>query len=227
MSAPVLNPPPGPTLARLYWRLPEHYLLADQRLGYPLYRWLAGIGAEAGKVEELVARIDYVTRNDGGAAGDTSDLTDPVTADLRWLPWLAQLVGVTLRDDLTDLERRDAVRFASSGWRAGTKTAVAAAAKSELTGERRSRVYDHSSTARPQGSLGTAGPWDVLIVTRNSETPSGAAVVQAVIRKDAKPAGVMLHHEAFEATWGDIHRTLPTWGDWRGKTWQQVQETGI
>lgn len=212
-----------PTTELLYGRLPEFLRLADSRNDWLLKRWMSGIVDQQGAIDTLLARIDYWSPVDGGEFGDTSDLVDPTKADVDWLPWLGQLVGVNLPPGLTETEKRDAVRFASSGWKAGTKTAVADAAKSELTGERRSRVYDHS---RP-GLIGSETEWDVLIVTRPSETPSAAAVVAAVVRKGAKPAGVVLHHQSYEASWADIHRTLPKWADWNGKNWRTIQEAGI
>ncbi len=229
MSRPNLVPSPGPILDRVYDRLPAHYRAADAAQtfpDYPLYRWLAGICAELGQLEALLTRIDYVPPADGGDAGDTSDLTDPLTADIRWLPWLAQLVGVVLPPSLTDAEMRDAVRFASSGWRAGTKPAVADAAKTELTGTRYARVYDHSTGA--VNGVGAGGPWDVLIVTRSTETPSVAAVVAAVSRRNAKPAGVVLHHRAYEASWDTVEATFPSWDAIEAAgSWDRIQEAGL
>lgn len=223
MTTPTLTPDPGAAHDRLYNRLPEHYRTADEQAGWPLYRWIAGITSQLGAVEALRDRIDYATVDDGGAPGDTSDLTDPLTADLRWLPWLAQLVGVQLRADLTDAEMRDAIRYASSGWRAGTKGAVADAAKTELTGTRAARVYDHTVFAPGDG-----GAWDVLIVTRPSETPDVTRVLRAVERRGAKPAGVVLHHRAYEASWDTVEASFPTWTDIRNAgSWNTVQEAGI
>lgn len=212
-----------PTTERLYERLPEFLRLADRRNDWVMKRWLSSIVDRQGAVDTLLSRIDYYSVPDGGEFGDTSDLVDPLKADESWLPWLGQLVGVRVDPGLTLTEKRDAVRFASAGWRAGTKAAVADAAKSELTGERRSRVFDHSTAT----NIGGASEWDVLVVTRPSETPNPDAVLSAIIRKRAKPAGVVLHHRAYEAAWVDIHRALPTWADWRGKTWRTIQEAGI
>jgi hypothetical protein len=224
---PTLTPAPDAAALAAYraWyeSLPQHYRDADASLGWPLYKWLAGVGIEYGKVAALIEDIDYVTPDDGGAPGDTSTLTDPSVAPVAWLPWIAQLVGVPLRADLTDAEKRDAIAFASAGWRAGTKTAVADAAKTELTGTRFARVYDHSIF-----DPGDGGEWDVLIITRNSETPDPARVLTAVSRRAAKPAGVMLYHRAYEASWDTVSATYPTWAaiDATGR-WDAVQEAGL
>lgn len=219
MARPVLVPDPGPALDRVYDRLPDHFLAADARGGYPAYRWLAGVLAPLGEVETLLADIDY----DSDDPADTSTLVDPRVADIGWLPWLAQLVGVPLRPELSETEARDAVEFASAGWRAGTKQAVADAARSELTGTRFARVYDHSIT-----EPGDGGQWDVLIVTRTSETPDVGAVLAAVERRAAKPAGVVLHHRAYEATWDTVSGTYPTWLTLEAAgAWDRIQEAGL
>lgn len=157
-------------------------------------------------------------------AEDTSDLVDPDTADNDWLDWLGQLVGVQKMDPaLTLTERRDAVRYAASGWRAGTKTAVANAAKSVLTGTQYAKVYDHATSI---SNAGTASAWDVLVVTRTSETPSVDTVLTTINRKNAKPAGVVLHHEAYEATWDLLESHYASWDAIEAVgSWDALQET--
>lgn len=226
MTTPA-TPQFGVTTMRLYERLPEYIRLADARqtmpngLSHPLLRFISSVVDTASEVERTIQRLDYDL--DGG--NTTSDLVDPRTADARWLPWLGQLVGARITPNLSEAEARDAVLYASAGFRAGTKQAVADAAKTELTGAKAARVYDHSTDTA--GGLGTATQWDVLIVTRPSETPSIAAVIAAVERRNAKPAGVVLHYATYEASWAAIHANLPTWGHWRGKTWRTIQEVGI
>lgn len=213
---------PRPTVSaltdRLYDRLPAVYRDADEPQDFPLLRWLSLLVDQAGEVDVLHDRI--VPDN----VADLSELADPATADLNWLPWIAQMVGVRLPRDVTGQAARDAVQFASSGYRGGTKAAVADAAKSELTGTRYATIYDHSTDS---SVIGAAGEWDVLIVTRTSETPDVAKVLDAVVKKRAKPAGVVLYHRAYTATWGAVQTAFPTWADWNGKTWGQIQEAGL
>lgn len=210
---------------RVYASLPEHYRTADERLDYPLKRYLSAIVDRAGEVEVLLDRLDL-----DSAAGDTSSaLVDPDTADDRWLDWLGQLLGVRLPAGLSPMERRDAVRFASAGWRAGTRQAVADAGKSELTGTRYAEVRDHTTDTSARGA---AGEWDVLVITRTSETPSAAAVVDAIYRKGAAPAGVKLWHRAYEATWDQIEARFGTgtgavWDNLDGRTWTDIEESGL
>lgn len=203
---------------RLYDRLPALYRDADEPLDFPLLRWLSLLLDQAGEVDTLHNRLAPV------GLTDISELANPATANLEWLPWLAQMVGVRLPPNVTGQAARDAVQFASSGYRGGTKAAVADAARSELTGTRYATIYDHSTDV---SVIGAAGEWDVLIVTRASETPDVARVLDAVVRKRAKPAGVVLYHRAYTATWAAMTTAFPTWADRNGKTWAQLQEAGL
>lgn len=218
-----LTPDPGAVLERLYERLPEHYRTADAAADYPLYRWLAGICRELSMVEALRRRIDFVSVNDGGEPGDTSELVDPEVADASWLRWLAQLVGVPYNPSDTEASIRDAIQFASSGWRAGTKVGIAAAARTALTGTKHTEVYDHSITAPGDG-----GPFDVLLVTAISETPDVNAVLATVVAKGAKPAGVILRHRAYSASWAELEAGFTTWNAIEAVgSWTALEETGL
>lgn len=54
---------------------------------------------------------------------DTSDLTDPATADAGWLTWLAQLLGVPATG-LTPTELRTALMHPETSWAHGTVDAI-------------------------------------------------------------------------------------------------------
>lgn len=184
---------------RIYAGLPELYRQADLAQadgpsGFPLLRYLSAITDPLARFEVLLDRLTRTVSETGEVTAPAA-LTDPMTADLSWLPWLGQLVGVTVDRRQSELEQRDAVRFASAGYRAGTKASVADAARSALTGARYVKVHDHS-VSEP----GNGGPWDVLLVTRVSDTPDVAAVLDAVVRRGAKPAGVRLRHRTYSAT---------------------------
>lgn len=239
----------GVTTERLYRRLPEFYRLDDEVQGqYPLLTYLSWVGDQASDVENLVTRL-------------RTDMADPMKADVKWLPWLAQMVGLDFHFDpdehryglawkfvpqpwsaihtwrdfeyvvmpeagLSNIELREAIRDASVGWRAGTKGAIASAASSQLVGSRYVRVYDHSTDATNGIGIGTQ--WDVLVVTATSETPSPSAVLDAVSRKKAKPAGVKLWHRSYEATWSVLVAAYPAWTGWHGAhDWATLQETGL
>lgn len=178
---------------RLYASLPAMYQDADEPLDWPLLRFLSCLTDITAEVDTLHTRLSV------DEPGELSELADPATADLGWLPWMAQLVGVRLMPDVTGQAARDAVAFASSGYRGGTKAAVADAARSALVGARYVKVHDHSIT-----EPGNGGEWDVLLVTRVSDTPNVQAVLDAVVSKRAKPAGVVLYHRAYSATYAQV-----------------------
>jgi hypothetical protein len=188
-------------------------------------------GASAGEqlrvdcVQVTVGSTQYpYTPYLGLATGATSALVTPELADDAWLPWLAQLVGVRLNVGLDRQARVDSIRYASAGWRGGTKAAVADAARSALTGTKFVAVYDHSTEA----GIGAGGPWDVLLITRLTETPDVSAVLAAVVAKKAKPAGVMLHHVAYNATWAQIVAAYPTWAALAAAgSWAVIEEAGL
>jgi hypothetical protein len=214
-------------LERLYLNLPEHYREADGGEGrdWPLKRYLALLGDQASAVETLLDRVNFFPLDEAGSVGDTSDLVAPAAADIAWLEWMAQLVGVRLDPKMTEQEKRDAVSTASSGWQAGTKAAVAAAARTALTGSQFAEVKDHSTDI---SEIGAASQWDVLVVTRGSETPDPGAVLTAITTKGAKPAGVKLWHRSYEADWGTIQAAYPTWADWHAAgSWRALGETGL
>jgi hypothetical protein len=206
---------------RVYSALPQ-YVQDDDAATTALWRYLSTITDEGTELEVLYDRINHLALDEGGQAGDLSDLVDPRSADAAWLPWLAQLVGATVTNLLDIQARRDAISYASNGWRAGTRVAVSQAAMSALTGSRYVGVYDHSST-----TPGDGGPWDVLLVTRASETVSAPAVLQAVVDKGAKPAGVVLHHRVYTATWASMVAAYPTWADRNGRPWSDLEEVGL
>lgn len=194
--------------------------------GFPLKRWISGLADQVGDVATVVKRIDYEPpdgRDD--PSQEVSELVDSTLADAAWLPWLAQLLGVRRITNLTEAQQRAAIGSAVSGFRAGTKEAVGVAAQTTLSGTKSVAVYDHS-VARP-GDGG--GEWDVLIVVRSSEMPGGGAtdIINGVIAAEAKPVGVMLHVASVDATWTVLQTNRPTWASWNGKTWAQIQETGL
>lgn len=215
------EPPLEDFTTRLYGRLPEVYRYLDETADggpVPLRGYVSLLGDVANEVEVLFDRIDYRTLEEGGTASDASDLVKADRAEDAWLPWLAQLVGAYFEGTGDVAGRRAIVDAASSGWRAGTRDAIAAAAKSVLTGTQSLRVDTHY-----QGN-----PWYVRLVTRSSESPSSTVVLQAVVRRRAKPAGVRLFHTAYEATWTQILAIRSTWSGWNGAgTWARLMETGL
>lgn len=202
----------------------SHRLVLPASTGsYPLKRWFSGIGDELGDVDATYDRIDYIPLDEGGDPTDTSDLVNPDLADDEWLDWLAQTVGVDLPAGLTEEERRDAVRSAAAGYRVATRQALEIAARSALTGPRHLWFYDHTVS-----DPGDGGEWDILVVTVESETPGGlGSVVNAIIRKNAKPVGVIIRHRFYEATWDILEAAYPEWDMWDQQDWNELRNTGL
>lgn len=240
------------TTERIYARLPEFYRTLDAQNQYAFKTYISSFGDVLHEIEQLVARIQYIppedqtdfnesldalytyTRPPGvetskygyAPVGSTSDLLDGRTADDEWLLYLGQLVGADLRH-VHDMDaRRDAVIRNILGFRAGSRQALEDATKNVLTGDKFVRIYPHRNGAGNSiSSIGTQ--WDILIVTKPSETPPGSAVIDEILRKNAKPAGVVLHHIVYGAIWSDIQTMFPSWStlETTGKTWVNI-ETG-
>ena len=54
--------------------------------------------------------------------------------------------------------------------------------------------------------------------------PKTADPVQAVIDRGAKPAGFKLWYTSATSSWNDVLADHPTWADWEGKTWTELEE---
>lgn len=240
------------TTERIYHRLPEFYRTLDAQHDFHLKKYISAIADELYDIEQLVARLEnippakladyyatldaYTTyvRPDGvedpvlgfAPIGETSDLFDGRTADADWLPYIGQVIGADILSLNTEEDRRDAVIRNYLGFRAGSREALENAAKQVLTGEKYIRVYPHRDGAGDDiGHEGTE--WDILLITKGSETPGGTAVVDEILRKGAKPAGVVLHHMTYSITWLNFETMYPSWSavESNGVTWANI-ETG-
>lgn len=212
---------------RYYARLPEFYRSADVETNWTLKRFMSGLMAVYNQMDAMIDRFKYTTPDSGGEPDDTSDLTDPMTADVGWLRWLAQHTGAIINPALSESDQRLAIqqRLTALNQQPGSKGAIANAARVNLTGTRSVNVYDHSTDV---GSPGAGTMWDVLIVTVGSETPGGVDPIEDVIAANAKPAGVKLYHRSFESVWADIEAALTTWDDWEAAgSWREIEETGL
>lgn len=238
--APVALPHLSPLALRLYNRLPRIYRILDARHDHSLLRYIGGAMTFGGDLDAVIEALRG-TRPVGPATPEPWDLdaadlelwresrrqrlsvlTDPLTAPPEYLPYIAQLVGATLHPQASLQERRDTISSATSGYRAGTKAALADAARSALTGSRYVLVQPFTRGDGTAGSL-----WDVTVRTRSTETPDAAAVLATIVRKGAKPAGVRLWHAAFGTSWDKIEALFPTWTDWEGRAWDEIEEAGI
>lgn len=214
MPAPVV----GATTTRLYARLPEYLRASDAELDYPLLRFLSLVVDQASEVEELLDRWQVFTPDEGGDPGDTSELVDPDLADAEWLPWLGQQVGAKLRPAMSEAETRANIAGASTGWQAGTRAGIAAAARDALTGNRTVDVIQAYG----------GDPWVIAVRTVPIETPSAPAVLAAIIEAGAKPAAYNLVVASFQATWDAIVAARANWAAIEAAgSWDAIESTGL
>lgn len=230
---------------RLYHRLPEVFRTMDAvDLTWVLKRYLGGVLSPAADIDDMVIAItgdqpvgpaipepwglpaDELANWRGNRVTRPSALGDPDQANAAWLPWLAQMVGARLDPGASEEEKRDTIRFATSGWRAGTRAAIIDAARSALTGTKLASLYPHTKVTGG-GDLEAGTPWDITIVTKTSETPDPDIVLGAILRKGVKPAGAVLWHKSYGTDWATLESLRPTWADWDGATWTEIEETGL
>ena len=117
-------------------------------------------------VETLVSPLDVV-ESAIGADGGAMPLLSPKECPVVLLPWLAQLVGVTLPVGFDESTGRALVMNPPS-WRAGSPQAIVDAVKGWLSGSRRVDVVERAHPDRP----GQDAPWHLVIVVYADEVPS-------------------------------------------------------
>lgn len=188
-------------MTAVWGRLPETYRVLDAPLGHPLRAYLSLVGDQLTEVGEVVARLAPETGR--------SALADPYLADPAWLPWMAQLVGVSLSGAETVAARRAAIAGAGTGWLAGTTAGIVAAVRATLTDP----VGGYVAVYRDP-----ADPWLLHIVTKAIQTPDPGAALAAIGKAGAKPAGVVLDWSAYAITWGALGAldwdTIESLGSW-------------
>lgn len=199
---------------RAYAALPGIYSVVDpaQPAGaagqtYPLLRYLALILDPLSSVENLQASIDYVAPRDGGPPGGTSALVDPATADESWLPWLAQLLGVSVVG-LTVDQSRTALGNAAASWAHGTRSAIAARAAENTTGTHHVEVTYPYDPARP---------WVIGVGVHAAEVSLSSTWAALEALGGANPATGQL------ATWEQLEAAAATPS---GITWAALENAG-
>lgn len=203
-------------------------LLSSQAVRFDVTRGYASlklgweVSRQAGSHRMNVVDIS-VTNVKSGRQFSTSDLVDPYAADPAWLPWVAQLFGMVLDQNLSIENQRDSIALGVTGFNAGTKAALAQAAKPYLTQTRTTLVFDHSIVNPGDGG----GQFDVLLITRLSETPPGTNLATLLTASGAKPAGVVLHHRSFQASWNAVLTAYPKWAQWQTVPWRTLEESGL
>ena len=209
-SIPVVIPPQPdamPTLGGFGKELYRH-LLPIVRHDVD-YDWAAAKFVAA--VSEPFEMVYMLARDDDLGRPGWAILMDPDRIPIQFLPWLAQMVGVRLRDGLGESQQRERVRR-TDGWERGTPGAIAAAAKQYLTGNRTVLLRERAN----------GDAYQLTVITHTSETPNAAAVLAAL--NEQKPAGILLTHLVYSgndwyhvvdnyATWNAVIGAYLTWTD--------------
>jgi hypothetical protein len=140
-----------------------------------------------GALATALERVGQIYDPEDGPPG--SPLVDVDRCPDWALPWLAQLVGVTIPAGVTDPELVRAAIRDVAGWHRGTPAALRGAASAYLTGTK--TVY-----FRERDPTGGDPPYCLEVVTRAGETPDPAAVEAALRRQ--KPAGILLTYRTVD-----------------------------
>jgi len=182
---------------------------------WPLLRYLSLLGDQADTLAVLFDRLNYLPPEEGPGRR-SSDLVDPATADLGWLPWLGLLVGARVDPAWPESVQRAAVAGAAAGWAAGTAESMAVAARSALTGSKHCVIVPFYG----------GSPWLIGVQTLSTETPDDAAVLAAIVAADAKPAGYLLVVSHYAASWDTIEAHYPTWDALEAAgSWDVIEST--
>jgi len=187
---------------RMWRSLPQVYqrLDATQNLelgGYPLLRYLNGMGAEAQRVRDV---------SDQWWAGEFTDPdTVPSGAMLRWL---AQVMGVRTAG-VPERQIRGVLHDIRAGGRraVGTRELIAEAARRALVGESQVAVVPSEQD-----------PHRLLVLVRADELGPGglSAIIDEVRAAGVVPAGHMLVPQTASASWD-------AWSAAAGATWDEVE----
>ena len=233
MAAPTVSV----TAQRLYDRLPDVYRKLDEQNNWAFLLWIDGVVNSLDDVDTLRNQFMYLPgderdafvswetpHNDYGATYDTSTLLDGEQAASEWLPWLMLLVGADVTRLYTDDERRNAIVNPFAGYQAGSRESLRQAVLELLTGTKYLAVYDHTKVVGASMQAGTE--WEVTIVTKAGETPAGD-LVATIIRKGAKPAGIMLYTLPYSISWASFQTTFPNWAAIEAAgNWQTLEAAG-
>lgn len=125
---------------------------------------------------------------------------DPDLCPAELLPWLAQWEGVTLTPDMSEAERRQAIKDREGSAR-GRVATIRARIERTLTGTKRIIIRERNPSA-----------YSLYIRTIASETPDETLTRAAILAQ--KPAGLVLNYEAATGiTYIDLESDFETYND--------------
>lgn len=175
-EAPTPAPPPaeeehvgGTVMAREAYAELGPIAAPDPRFGFPVWALVNAIAEMFRQGEEAGRALD--------GHAPFSQVLDLSRTPAWLLPFVGLAVGVSVRNG-TPAEQRAQIEQ-EEGWKRGRPTAIIAAVRSTLTGEKRVHLVER------QGG----DAWRYLVVTRPGETPSPALTELA--GNAAKPVGII------------------------------------
>jgi hypothetical protein len=172
---------------------------ADQNV-WDLLKYSSSVAAMFDQIEL------YARDQDDGTPG-WAILLDPDLCPTEALGYLAQFVGVDLRQGLSDAAQRERIK-STDGFKRGTPGAIVGAAKQYLTGNKTVILRERDPSIDPANG----GAYGFTVLTYTSETPDSAAVLKAL--QDAKPAGLIMDYQVVPgANYVFIRTTYTTYQD--------------
>ncbi len=196
----------------------EAFTTGDAGQGYPLLRFLDGIGRQLQVVDDLC-------RDTGGFPG-WSVVLDPVRCPTPYLPWQGQFVGVTVDTALTDAQQRAQIA-GEGGFARGTPAALVATAQRFLSGTKTVvlverdgdpytltiDVYAAQVTYQSYSALSAYSTYVQLSAAYPTyANMAGTAAELLVALMAAKPAGLVLHVNVLSGeTYGQLSTNYATY----------------
>jgi len=223
-------------IADFYLNLPEVYreydILDAQDNAFEKY--IISLTESAGEIDSLFNRLWFETEEaDGpgfvqGILGNC-DLANPSLADSKWLTWMAQVLGISLKGlggntpGQKVVKQRSWLSDPTEARRVGSRNNLITLGKVALGGTQYLEVLRSTAAL---GQIGDASEWDVALAYRSDEVVGDPAEV--VIAAGGKPAGWLLHSRTVSCTWEVVKNDIGTWGAVKAKgSWAQVYLTGI
>ncbi len=189
-------------VANEIYGLIEPLTYADQELGFPLLKYLDGIGLMWDDLNKIIR--DRLMPN-GVVVPGYSMVMNLNECPENWLPWLGQFTGVTAPPAQPGLDRE--LIMAASGMNRGTPAAIKAWVAQRLTGQKRCDLFERSE--------GKA--YKLVVVTYAAETPNEAEILQGLLGEEVVPAGIKVELKVVP---GWIYEGIQG----TGKTYQQLKE---
>jgi len=197
----------------------EAFTAGDAGHGYPLLRFLDGIGRQLQVVDDLC-------RDTSGFPG-WSMVLDPVRCPTAYLPWQGQFVGAAVDTTLTDAQQRAQIT-GEGGFARGTPAALVATAQRFLTGTKTVvlverdgdpytltvNVYAAQVANQSYSSLSAADPTyaqlGAAFVSYTATIGPAAELLAALMV--AKPGGLVLHVNVLSGeTYGQLSTNYATY----------------